>query len=40
MKIKPTRFTGWVGRISLFPYPHAGAGGQQHMARAVEVENM
>jgi hypothetical protein len=35
MKAKPTRFAGWVERISLIPYPHDGAMQQQHIARAV-----
>ena len=40
MKKKPTRFAGWVGRISLSPYPHAGIGQQQHIAPAAEVGNI
>ena len=34
MKMKPTRFTGWVGKNLADSYPHAGAGQQQHMAQA------
>jgi hypothetical protein len=40
MKMKPTRFAGWAGKNLAVPYPHAGAGRQQHMALAVEVENI
>ena len=40
MKMKPTRFTGWAGKNLAVPYPHAGAGRQQHMALAMKVENM
>ncbi|MGA7754208.1 MAG: hypothetical protein WCB05_15345 [Candidatus Sulfotelmatobacter sp.] len=40
MKTKPTRFAGWVGRISLSSYPHAGVRRQQHVALAAKGLDM
>jgi hypothetical protein len=40
MKTKPTRFAGWVGRISLSSYPHAGVRRQQQIALAAKGLDM
>jgi len=31
---------GWVGRISLCPYPHAGVKRQQHIAQTWDRKNI
>jgi len=39
-KRNPPASPGGLGRISLVPYPRAGAVRQQHMAQAVERRNI